>query len=57
MELEVNLVASNLSVDEIHLIILEIFDQALNALWVEPHLGHLLEVDDRWRQVVHDRSV
>jgi len=57
MELKVNLVAGDLGVDELHLIILETGDQILGALWVEPHLSHLLEVDDGWRQIVHDWSV
>jgi hypothetical protein len=57
VELEVDLVAGDLSVDEIHLIILEILDQVLGALWVEPHFGHRLEVDDGWRQVVNDWGV
>jgi hypothetical protein len=57
VELEVDLVAGDLCVNEVHFIILEILDQATGALWVEPHLGHLLEVDDGWRQVVDDWGI
>jgi hypothetical protein len=57
IELEVNLIACDLGVDEIHFIILETGDQTSGTLWVEPDFCHLLEVDDGWVQVVDDWSV
>lgn len=57
IELEVNLIACDLGVDELHFVILETGDQIRGALWVEPDFCHLLEVDDGWVQVVDDWSV
>ena len=46
--LEVDELASDLGVNECHLVISEVLDQAVGGLGVEPHLNPRVGVDHRW---------